>query len=93
MVRVLRGKPISSGGHRRPPTLRERMEAANWLADHGWGRPVLATEMPELEARTVPDREATPISKADLEVMKAFVMATRQPRALPEAQTNQEEDK
>lgn len=37
MVKVLRGEPVN--GQRRKPTLRDRMDAATWLADRGFGKP------------------------------------------------------
>ena len=39
-VAVLRGQPIPVTGRRAPlvPTLDQRMHAANWLADRGWGK-------------------------------------------------------
>jgi hypothetical protein len=39
-VAVLRGQPIPVPGRRAPlvPTLDQRMHAANWLADRGWGK-------------------------------------------------------
>lgn len=41
MLRVLRGESRVGG---RRPTLPERMAAAGWLADRGWGKPVQAME-------------------------------------------------
>lgn len=35
MLKVFRGEIVEG----RKPTLKERIEAANWLADRGWGKP------------------------------------------------------
>jgi hypothetical protein len=46
---VLRGEPIPVPGRRSPhlPTLDQRMAAASWLADRGWGRAKEVVELVE----------------------------------------------
>jgi hypothetical protein len=51
-VTVMRGDAIRVGRTRRRPNLHERMTAAMWLADRGWGR---AKEMVEIIDEHTPD--------------------------------------
>jgi hypothetical protein len=51
-VAILRGDAIRTGRVRRRPNLHERMTAAMWLADRGWGR---AKEMVEILDEHSPD--------------------------------------
>ena len=48
MTRVLRGQRVKSAGRWVHPTLKDRMEAANWLADRGFGRPISTRELAAL---------------------------------------------
>jgi hypothetical protein len=71
-VTVMRGDAIRVGRTRRRPNLHERMTAAMWLADRGWGR---AKEMVEiLDEHTPEERRAlvrvmTPEERAQLRLL------------------------
>lgn len=55
MLRVLRGKFVVNG---RKPNISERMKAAEWLADRGWGKSV------ETHAIEVPDEAEQNLQQA-----------------------------
>jgi hypothetical protein len=71
-VTVMRGDAIRVGRTRRRPNLHERMTAAMWLADRGWGR---AKEMVEILDEHTPDerralvRVMTPEERRQLRVL------------------------
>jgi hypothetical protein len=71
-VTVMRGDAIRVGRTRRRPNLHERMTAAMWLADRGWGR---AKEMVEIIDEHTPDerralvRVMTPEERRQLRVL------------------------
>jgi hypothetical protein len=51
-LRIVSGKPVRSGKKRIRPTLADRFQAVEWLADRVFGVPVPATELVELERRS-----------------------------------------
>jgi hypothetical protein len=74
MLRVLRGKRLR--GQR--PTLRHRMEAADWLADRGWGKAVLASEMPAEVAAVHPGGSmVVKLTAEQAEVTREILRQTR----------------
>lgn len=44
MLRVLRGTLAMNG---KKPGISDRIKAVEWLADRGWGKPVVMVELPE----------------------------------------------
>ena len=82
---VLRGKPISRPGSPKPhrPTLDQRIAAAQWLADRGWGK---AKELVELTSETTTPaqrlallRRLSDDERAQLRALLAKALATPDP--------------
>jgi hypothetical protein len=75
-VRVLRGDalPARSGRRRHYPSLNQRIEAAMWVADRGWGR---AREVIELAGESTPEerlRILQRMSEDDRAALRAILL-------------------
>lgn len=82
-------------GERRPIALRDRMDAARWLADRAWGRPpqpvtVADIQLEECEQQMAELRTRTvDFTLQEKEALKAILMARRE-RYLPQQRAEAE---
>ena len=83
---VLRGEPISRPGSPKPhrPTLDQRIAAAQWLADRGWGKAKELVELtgdapPTAEQRLAVLRRLSDDERAQLGALLAKALATPDP--------------
>lgn len=69
---VMRGEQIAFGRRKRRPTLGERLMAAQWLADRGWGK---AREMVTIEDESLAPEERRAVLHAMTDDERAMMAA------------------
>jgi hypothetical protein len=78
VLKVFRGESIGTGKAANRPRLADRLAAATWLADRGFGRPIQAFEG---TVRSEPEHDLTKLTPVELDTWLTLAEKTRRPEA------------